>query len=133
MTSLGTYLLVCLAFVFFTIAEFALVLLLKERNEQKLQKSIVTMDKSKSERVSFRQPTTLQPINVIKVSSIQETKHDLERKKDDEGEKIVFRILGLGFFANLPLTRKMDVIAFVIYHLSYLFFNLHYWISMQNK
>ena len=122
-----------LIFVFFTIAEFALVLIIKEGNEQKLQKTNVTTDKSKSEKVSFRQPTKLQQIKANKVSSIQETMHNLARKKDDEGEKIIFRILRLGFFPNLPLTRKIDVIAFVIYHLSYLFFNLYYLISLKNK
>ena len=46
MTSLGTYLLICLAFVFFTIAVLALVLLVHENG---MRKTGITKEGSKSE------------------------------------------------------------------------------------
>ena len=126
MTSLGSYLLMSLVFVFFTMVEFALVLVLKEVNERRLHETIDTMDKSKSENLFSRRPTELQN-NITTVSPLEERRLDLERKEGSGREQISSRIRSPGLFVNLILTRKLDIFSFLIYHLSYLSFNLYYW------
>ena len=127
MTSLGSYILISLVFVFFTMVEFALVLILKEWNERTRYE---TTDESKSEKLFSRRLTELQK-NIANVSPPGEMMPDLKTKEDSGREQITIEINRPGFFANLPLNRKVDVFAFVIYHLFYSSFNLYYWTNLD--
>ena len=127
MTSLGSYILISLVFVFFTMVEFALVLILKEWNERTRYE---TTDESKSEKLFSRRLTELQK-NIANVSPPGGMMPDLKTKEDSGREQITIEINRPGFFANLPLNRKVDVFAFVIYHLFYSSFNLYYWTNLD--
>ena len=124
LSSLGSYLLISLAFVFFEMLEFALVLLLKE---YKLDETTHDKNKSKSVILFSRQKMELQK-TVGKVSPSEEKSHDLDINDVAESRQTTFRINRPRFFQKLPLTRKVDFLAFVIYHFAYFLFNLVYWV-----
>ena len=110
--------------------EFALVLILKELNERPRYETNVTTDESKSEKLFSRRLTELQT-NISNVSPPGKMMPDLKTKENSGQEQITIEINRPGFFANLPLTRKVDVFAFVIYHLFYSSFNLYYWTNLD--
>ena len=132
LTNLGSYLLSSLVFIFFTMLEFALVLILKEVNERRAYETIQNKDESQSKKVDARHLTELEN-NVAQVLPLQEMNHDLKTGERAGGEQIISCISRTGFFANLPLTRKLDIFAFVTYNMSYLFYNLYYWNNMDSK
>ena len=123
MTSLGTYLLICLAFVCFTIAEFALVLLV---HENAMRKTGIGKDGSKSEERISRHKTQVQR-NVGKVSPLDAVKLGLKETGGARRRQTIFLINRATFFGKLPLTRKIDFTAFVMYHFFNLLFNFIYW------
>ena len=112
--------------------EFALVLILKEVNERRTYEKMQNKDESQSKKVDSRQLTELEN-NIAQVLPLQEMSHDLKTRERAGEEKIFFCISRTGFFANLPLTRKLDIFAFFTYNMSYLFYNLYYWNSMSSK
>ena len=118
MTSLGTYLLICLAFVFFTIAVLALVLLVHENG---MRKTGITKEGSKSEHRTQVQK------NVGKVSPFEAMKFGLKETGVTQRHQTLFLINRATFFEKLPLARKIDFTAFVMYHFFYLLFNFIYW------
>ena len=112
--------------------EFALVLILKEVNERRTYERIQNKDESQTKRVDSRHLTELKN-SVAQVLPLQEVNNDLKTRERAGEEKIVFCISKTGFFANLPLTRKIDIFAFVTYNMSYLFYNLYYWNNIDTK
>ena len=112
--------------------EFALVLILKEVNERRLCKTSHNMDNSRLEKVTTGRLTEVQN-NVATVSPLPEMTPDLKTTEGAGMVKFIFRIIRPGFFADLPLTRKLDIFAFFIYHISYLLFNFYYWTSLAYK
>ena len=112
--------------------EFALVLILKEVNERRLYKTSHNRDESRPEKVATGLMTEVRN-NVVKVSPLQEMNPDLKTKEGPGPVRIIFWTIRPGFFADLPLTRKLDIFAFFIYHISYLLFNLYYWTSLDYK
>ena len=112
--------------------EFALVLILKEVNERRLYKTSHNRDDSRPEKVATGQMTEVRN-NVAKVSPLREMNPDLKTKEGPGPVRIIFWTIRPGFFADLPLTRKLDIFAFFIYHISYLLFNLYYWTSLDYK
>ena len=133
LTLLGAYLLLSLVFVFFTIAEFALVLVLKGMNRRRVPKKNVTRAKvTEKNRASRFFKMELQK-NVTNISPIQEMTLELERKKNVGERKSIAWTSRSGVLATLPLTRKNDIFAFGIYHISFLFFNLYYWTNLDAK
>ena len=109
--------------------EFALVLILKEVNERRLYKTSHNKEDSWPEKVATEKLTEMQN----KVSSLQEIKPNLKKKEGAVLVRIIFWSIRPGFFADLPLTRKLDIFAFFTYHTSYLLFNLYYWTSLDYK
>ena len=107
--------------------EFALVLILKEVNERRFYKTSHNEEDSRPEKLTEVQN------NVAKVSSLQEIKPNLKKKEGAVLVRIIFWSIRPGFFADLPLTRKLDIFAFFTYHTSYLLFNLYYWTSLDYK
>ena len=112
--------------------EFALVLILKEVNERRTYEKIQNKGESQSKEVDSRHLTELKN-SVAQVLPLQEMNHNLKTGERAGEEKIVFCISRIGFLANLPLTRKLDIFAFFTYNMSYLFYNLYYWITMDSK
>ncbi len=123
MTSLGSYLLISMVFVFFPLVEFAILLIFKEVNERQPCDTVVVKDQSKSIKKFLGQITELQTTDG-KVASLQEI---------TETQKFTLSIDRPGFFKNLPLVRRLDVLAFVIYNFSYLIYNCYYWNNVHFK
>ena len=112
--------------------EFALVLILKEVNERRTYEKMQNKDESQSKKVDSRQLTELKN-SLAQVLPLQEMSHDLKTRERAGGEQIISCISRTGFFANLPLTRKLDIFAFVTYNMSYLFYDVYYWNNMNSK
>ena len=117
---LGLYLLTSLIFVFFQVLEFALVLVLKDLYEPKLGKTTNHDDKSDSGKIISRQMQEMQ-------SSMGNVLPFEEMNSDIDINSRRFWVKQPKFFEKLPLTRKIDFLAFIIYHIAYLLFNIIYW------
>ena len=133
LTLLGAYLLLSLVFVFFTIVEFALVLVLKGKNRRRLQKKSVSRDEPTSKRISSRFFKMELKKHITNVSSTQEMTPELDGKRNVGKRTSIVWTSRSGVLATLPLTKKIDIFAFGIYHISFLFFNLYYWTNLDAK
>ena len=122
LTSLGSYLFVSLVFAFLPIVEFALVLFIKEvSNRRTHDTSLLTNDKSKSKK-KFLTDQMTEPQNTAgHVSPPQQVTGQQQIISWNKRPK---------FIASLPLTRQLDLFAFVIYHFVYVLFNLIYWTKL---
>ena len=128
---LGAYLLISLVFVFFTVVEFALILILKEVYEYGSPETGRTNNNSSSEKVISKHLTG-QQIPVGQESQLEEIIDDLTRGGVAERRITLLHIIGPKLFRNLPLMRKIDFSAFFIYHFTYVLFNFIYWFICCN-
>ena len=119
--------------MFFTIVEFALVLVLKGTNRRRLQKKSVTRDEPTSKKISSRFFKMELQKNVTNISPIQEMTLELERKKNVGKTRLIVWTSMSRVLATLPLTRKIDILAFGTYHILFLLFNLYYWTNLDAK
>ena len=106
--------------------EFALVLVLKELYEPKLGKTTHDKDESESGKVISKQVKEMQ-ITTRKILPFKEMNQDLDDNGVTESRQKTFRVKNPDFFENLPLTRKIDFLAFITYHFAYFLFNIIYW------
>ena len=129
LTSLGAYLLICSIFVFFTMVEFALVLILKEVEDQRVHATSIAKEESNSGESILRRMREVQS-TVTKISPIEATNHDLTTVGDNVQQRAILRINRPEFFARLTITRKIDFSTFILYHLAFLIFNFIYWLQL---
>ena len=111
--------------------EFALVLILKEVDNRRLDKRFPDKDrirlrKSRIPKIIPKKATEGN-IPTDKVSPFEETSRDPNTNDVSEPRQTPFSINTLMFFEKLPLTRRIDFVAFAIYHFGYLLFNIIYW------
>ena len=125
MSALGAYLLMSLVFVFFTMVEFAVVLLLKEVNDRRLHGFTLTKVKIKSGKVISNDLAEKENITA-KISPLEVMEPDLKRKGVTARRQKGFGTRGSKFFETSTVSRKIDFSAFVIYHFAYLIFNFIY-------
>ena len=123
---LGRYLLICLVFVFFEILELAVVIVLKEVHERGLHETNNDKDLAESEKCVSKQITRVQ--NSVNVSQNDEMNQDRNTDGVTKSWLNRFKIKKPRFFEKLPLTRKIDFLAFIIYHLAYIVLNIIYWV-----
>ena len=107
-----------LVFVFFQMLEFASVLVLKELYERK--------NDLDSGKVTSRQVKEIQ-IAMDNVLPFQEMNRDIDIDSKTELSKASHRVKKPKFFERLPLTRRIDFLAFITFHLAYFLFNVIYW------
>ena len=100
--------------------EFALVLVLKDLYEPKLGKTTNHDDKSDSGKIISRQMQEMQS-SMGKVLPFEEMNSDIDINSRR------FWVKQPKFFEKLPFTRKIDFLAFIIYHIAYFLFNIIYW------
>ena len=131
MTLLGAYLLISLIFVFFTVAEFAVLLILKEVHEQGLHRTGFTMDDSISGMVLSKYVTRLQN-TAVQVSELEKINDDLTNDGVNEQRRTMSHIITPKLFQTLPLIRKIDFYSFFVYHFTYVLFNFMYWFICCN-
>ena len=127
MTSLGSYILICLVFVFFTMAEFALVLLLKEVKDQGLNETKSKKDESKSAKFISLHLTEVQN-TLTRTTPIEATNYDLTEADDTLQRRTTSRIKTPNCLKKLTLSRQIDLSSFLVYYLAFLLFNIIYWL-----
>ena len=111
-------------FVFFTIAEFALVLLL---HENAFRQTSSTKGEAKPETM-MSGPSTQVQNTVAKVSPLEKMKHGPKGIEGTRRRQTIFRMSSTMFFEKLSIARKVDFSAFLIYHFTYLLVNFIYWL-----
>ena len=108
-------------------AEFALVLLLKEVKDQGLNETTSEKDESKSaEFISThmkKDETTL-----MTITPLEATNHNLTDEDDTVQRRTTSWIKRPNFFKKLTRSRKIDLSTFLVYYLSFLLFNIIYWL-----
>ena len=96
------------------------MLVLKDLYEPKLGNTTHHKDKSESGKITSRQVQEMQS-SKGKVIPFEETNGDFDINSRR------FCVKRPKFFDKLPLTRKIDFLAFIIYHFAYFLFNIIYW------
>ena len=117
---MGTYILASLLFVFAAMAEFALVIFIKQNSDWRnhdrigirLEKEIQIQEKSSINVVA--------PVDGLK-SRIKDAQYDVPKAK--HSSMTTFELI-----CNLPITSKIDYSAFVVFNFTYLILNCLYWI-----
>ena len=117
---MGTYILASLLFVFAAMAEFALVIFIKQNSDWKkdgrigmgLEKEIQIEEKFSINMVA--------PADGIE-SRIKDTDYVVPKAKH-------LSMTTLELIYNLPITSKIDYSAFIVFNFTYLIGNCIYWI-----
>lgn len=131
LTLLGAYLLISLIFVFFTVAEFAVLLILKEVHEQRLHLTDLSRDDSISRMVLSKYITRRQN-TAGQVSELEKINDDLTNDGLNEQRRTMSHIITPKLFQTLPIIRKIDFYSFFLYHFTYVLFNFIYWFICCN-
>ena len=131
MSFLGAYLLISLIFVFFTVAEFAVLLILKEVHEHGLHQTGLTWEDSISGMVLSKYVTRRQN-TAGQVSQLEKIDDDLTSGGVNEQRRTMSHSITPKFFQTLPLIRKIDFSSFFLYHFTYVLFNFIYWFICCN-
>ena len=114
-------------FVFFTMVEFALVLVLKEVKDRRLHSFSLAEAKNQSGKVISKHLTEIEN-TAANISPLEVMDHHVKRKEVTERHQKRFGIREPKFFESSTVTRKIDFSAFVIYHFAYLIFNFIYFV-----
>ena len=127
MNALSIYLLMSLAFVFGAMAEFALVLFVQRNLEQESTTLMHSYDRFDSEgKVS--------PKSTIIGEELGKTApHKKPRNRVDETKvpKMSFCKRIVRNFCSLHLTTMIDIVAFLVFNLSYAIFNIIYFTCIK--
>ena len=131
MNLLGWYLLISMMFVFAAMVEFAFVLLIKQRQESRNTGDNVGSSGSNSDKIPNNIPSEASKvfINVIqeknKIENLEET-DELEMREPS------FWSRKYASFNGLNLTTKIDLAGIVLFHVSYMIFNVMYGVRVWN-
>ena len=122
---LGAYLLISLCFVFAALVEFATVLLVKHK-----QDSDNDVDRAKHTKFELKNNEAERAINQLgKARLTQGSKLRLKKIEFEEnGQKKYRRKNVFDCFYALPLTTRIDFVAFVLFNLLYFLLNLIHWL-----
>ena len=118
-------------FVFAAMVEFAIVLLIKQRQESRNTGDNVGTSGSNSDKIPKNIPSEASKvfINVIqeknKIENLEET-DELEMREPS------FWSRKYASFNGLNLTTKIDSAGIVLFHVSYMIFNVVYWVHVRN-
>ena len=127
MNALGRYVLISLWFVFAAMAEFTLVLFIKQNQDwsRKTEKGSQIGEKSDeihTQKVSSPSKALFEGGQVAtKVGNLEET-------KDQEKSQLSFWSRKYAIFCGLELTTKLDLAGFILFYVSYLTYNFLYFI-----
>ena len=106
-------------------AEFALVLLLKEVRDQGLNETKSKKDESKSEKCISTHLTEVQN-TLTRTTPLETTNYGLKEEDVTVQRRTTSRIKTPNCFKKLTLSRKIDLSAFLVYYLAFLLFNIIY-------
>ena len=105
------------------------MLVFKEMRDQELHENSHSNDESKSGTFISKHITEMKS-TVSNISPLATINPGLTKEGDNEQRRVISRINGPKFFQRLTVGRKIDVCAFVLYHLAYVTFNFIYWLQI---
>ena len=129
MSLLGYYLLISLVFVFGTMAELACVLFIKQKQELTNVAENTGFSEQKS-HISKSHDATDALRKLSMVEPIKENKIYEPKDNDEETRKMNFWSKKGSIIYGLPLTTKIDLAGFIVFHLTFLLFNVIYWLRI---
>lgn len=117
LNALSSYLLVSLFFVFGTMVEFSLVLIIKQKLE---------WDGYEPEKILQKKNTSCCH-NFCKVDTIEEMGNNPKRRDKGGIQQQNLRGKQPVLVKVLPRTTKIDIVAFFVFNFGYFVFNCFYW------
>ena len=122
---LGAYLLISLCFVFAALVEFAIVLLVKHKHD-------LGNDVNRAKHINFELKNNEAEGAINQMGKARLTQGSKLRLKkiefEENGRKKYRRNTVFDCFYALPLTTRIDFIAFVLFNLLYFLLNLIHWL-----
>ena len=107
-------------------AEFACVLFVKQKQDLKNMAENSGVSEPKSDRsVSHNVTDALSTLSLAEPRKVDRV--DQQEGNDEGTRKINFWSKKFAIIHGLHLTTKMDLVGFIVFHLTYLLFNGIYW------
>ena len=122
MNRLGEYIVMGLGFIFFAMVELAFVLILKQKKEWVNATESITINNSEVDEIFIK---TRFPYYIGEGTTFRENEHNVYKTKMQK--KLGFRIRMLLLFHSLPLTSKIDFVAFLLFYFIFFLVNCIYW------
>ena len=122
MNRLGEYIVMGLGFIFFSMVELAIVLILKQKQEWVNATERITINKAESEDIFFK---TRVSYYIGEGTTFRENERNMHGTKTQTRFRIRTRMLRL--FHSLPLISKIDFVTFLLFHFIFFLVNCIYW------
>ena len=119
---MGEYIVMGLGFVFFAMVELAFVLILKQKEELLNKTEGIAMNDLESDEICFKKRF---PYYIGEGTTFRDNKRNMYETKMKKGLGIRIRMLRL--FHSLPLTSKIDFVAFLLFYFIFFLVNCIYW------
>ena len=118
-------------FVFAAMVEFAIVLLIKQRQESRNTGDNVGTSGLNSDKIPKNIPSEASKV-FINVTQERNKIENLEETDELEMREPSFWSRKYASFNGLHLTTKIDLAGIVLFHVSYMIFNVVYWVHVRN-
>ena len=124
---MGRYILTSFLFVFGTMVEFAIVLVGKQKGDWD-NKALKLKGKNTKVRLTHSGKQCRSLTSIGKVDPVEDENNVSKTTKEEEITNTVLAIERLAFLKEMPRTTKVDFIAFAIFNISYVMFNIIYFV-----
>ena len=125
---MGEYIVMGLGFIFFAMVELAFVLILKQKKEWVNATESITINNSEVDEIFIK---TRFPYYIGEGTTFRENERNMYEIKMQKRLGIRIRILRL--FHSLPLTSKIDFVAFLLFYLIFFLVNCIYWPKVLSR
>ena len=122
---------VSLVFVFAAMVEFAFVLIMKQKQQWINVKGIDGHCDKPLDRITINATTNCSKALCFDIATTQAC-HSVETP-DQEIRPMTFLAKNCAMLHSLPLTTKIDLAGFVIFHISYFIFNCLYLVCVMKE
>ena len=119
---MGEYIVMGLGFIFFAMVELAFVLILKQKQEWVNATESITINNSEVDEIFFK---TRFPYYIVEGTTFRENERNMYEIKMQK--RLGIRIRMLRLFHSLPLTSKIDFVAFILFYFIFFLVNCIYW------
>ena len=117
---------VSLGFVFAAMAEFAFVYFIKQTQEwQSIQENIEHGGAQSIEIRNRRVSSLSKAFSDGNQATVKDG--NSEEPKDQEKSQFSFWSKKCAIFYGLPFTTKLDLVGFILFHVTYMIYNFLYW------
>ena len=131
MNLLGRYLLISMMFVFAAMVEFAFVLVVKQKREWHRIGENDAVGGSKLEEIPMHRRNEASKA-LIDVMQGESSVGNLDETNELETTQSSFWRKKCTLLKQLPLTAKIDLVGIVLFHISYIIFNVMYGVRVWN-